>query len=90
MKTYNKQRARGSLQNRAHLATSLLDLSDDFIQTNIFAHLSFEELAAMHMVCQRFNQLLSFPDPNLRLYGSVTFNVDMEAKGSLPPWLIGR
>ncbi|BDA42034.1 hypothetical protein COCOBI_02-8350 [Coccomyxa sp. Obi] len=42
------------------------------------------------MVSQRFNRLLSWPDPSQRLQGSVTVNVDRDRKGSLPPSLIDR
>ncbi|BDA44543.1 hypothetical protein COCOBI_06-0190 [Coccomyxa sp. Obi] len=42
------------------------------------------------MVSQRFNRLLSRPDPSLRPYGSVTFQVDKDRKGELPPSLIDK
>ncbi|CAL8460902.1 g433 [Coccomyxa elongata] len=42
------------------------------------------------MVNQRFNRLLSRPDPILKPYGSVEISVDVDREGSLPPSLIDR
>ena len=67
----------------------LLDFPDDLI-TSILAHLTLRELAAMHMVNQKFNRLLSRPDPSLRPYGSVELLVDKNGKGSLPASQIVR
>ncbi len=90
MERYNGSRTRGSvLHCTVHRETATLDLPDELI-TIILAHLNLKQLAAMHMVSQRFNRLLSLPDPSLRLYGSVTFNVGRHYKGSLPPSLIER
>ena len=90
MNKYKGQRAKGSvLQKETHLGTWLLDLPDDLI-TSILAHLNLRELAAMHMVSQRFNRLLSRPDPILRPYGSVEVLVDKDRKGSLPTSQVDR
>ena len=80
---------RSVLQKKTHHGTRLLDLSDDLILI-ILAHFNLRELAVLHMVNQRFNRLLSCPDPSLRPYGSVGLLVDKDRKGCLPPSQIDR
>ena len=87
-----RKRAKCFLSDRVqpqHKHTELCDLSDELIGC-ILRNLTFSEKAEAHLVCPRFLNILAKPDPSLRIYGSLSFDLGVELKNENSAWFLTR
>ena len=78
----------GRIQTQ-HKPTELFDLSDELIGC-ILRNLTFPEKAAAHLVCRRFQNILSKPDLSLRIYGPLEINLGLELTNKVSAWELTR